>query len=192
MKVILTENVKSLGNVGDSVNVSPGHGRNFLIPGKLAVLADDASQKNVDNHMKRLAKKIEDQKVAATTLKSKLDGITLALIKKIGGNGRLFGTVTNVEVSKELAKNGIEVEKRQIIIDTPIKTLGEFEIKAKLFKGVEANFKVKVEIDPAQAEELKKMQASAAAAKKAKQEADAAAKAEAEAEVASEDSSTEE
>jgi large subunit ribosomal protein L9 len=169
MKVILTENVKSLGSVGEIVNVSEGHARNYLVPNSLAMLADASNTKQMEDYQKRLAKKVEEAKKAAEATASKLNGMTVELIKKVGGNGRLFGTVTNTELASELAKQGLEIERRQITIEDPIKNLGTYEIKANLFKGVEATFKVKVDMSAKQAEEMKKKQAAAEkkAAKKA-------------------------
>jgi large subunit ribosomal protein L9 len=171
MKVILTERVKTLGNVGEIVNVSEGYGRNFLIPGKFAVLADESNKKEMADHEKRLAKKIAEQRADAQAIATKLGGITVSLIKKVGGNGSLFGTVTNVELAKELAKQDVAIERRMITIETPIKTTGEYEISAKIFTGVEATFKVKVEMDPVQAEEMKKKQAALEAKAKERKEA---------------------
>lgn len=162
MKVILTERVKALGNIGELVKVSQGYARNFLIPNKLAKLADDGNSKQMADYQKMLAKKVAEEKTAAEALAKKVSSVTIELVKKIGGNGRLFGTVTNAELAKELEAQGINVEKRLITIDSPIKNLGEYKIVAKLFKGVEAAFKVKVSIDPAQAEELKRKQEAAA------------------------------
>ena len=171
MKVILTERVKSLGNVGEIVNVSEGFARNFLIPGKKAILADAGNKKQMADYEKMLAKKVAAEKAEAEAMATKLKGLTVSLIKKVGGNGGLFGTVTNTELAKELEKQGIHLERRVIHIDTPIKTLGTFDVKAKIFKGVETTFKVKVEIDPQQAEEMKKKQEAAAKKKSAKAEA---------------------
>lgn len=168
MKVILTEKVKSLGNVGEIVNVSQGFGRNYLIPGKFAILADGSNTKQMADHEKMLAKKVATEKAEAEAVAKKLSGVTVTLIKKVGGNGSLFGTVTNTELSKELAKQDIIIERRQILIETSIKTLGTFDITAKIFKGIEANFKVKVEIDPKQAEEMKAKQEAIAAKKAAR------------------------
>ncbi len=187
MKVILTERVKSLGSVGETVNVSQGYGRNFLIPNKLAVLADESNSKQIADHEKRLAKKVAEEKAAAEAIAKKLGGVVVTLTKKVGGNGSLFGTVTNTELAKELEKSDIHLERRMITIDTPIKTTGTFDISAKIFKGVEGVFKVKVEVDPVQAEEMKKKQAAAAAKKAAKKEE---AKAESEAEVDAEATET--
>ncbi|MFT6631368.1 MAG: large subunit ribosomal protein L9 [Bacteriovoracaceae bacterium] len=176
MKVILTDSVKSLGNIGEIVNVSQGFARNYLIPNKKAKLADEGNSKQMADYQKMLAKKVAEEKAAAEDLAKKISKITINLVKKVGGTGRLFGTVTNSELSKELEKQGAIVERRLITIETPIKTLGDFDITAKLFKGVEATFKVKVEMDPKQVEEIKKKQEAAAkkaAAKKDAPEVDA-------------------
>ncbi|MBC76439.1 MAG: 50S ribosomal protein L9 [Halobacteriovoraceae bacterium] len=162
MKVILTDRVKTLGNVGEIVNVSQGYARNYLIPNKLALLADEGNTKQMEDYQKMLSKKVEEEKKAAQDLAKQLEGKTITVTKKVGGNGRLFGTVTSSELSKELEKQGVVVEKRLINVDDPIKTLGDFEVKAQLFQGVEATFKVKVEMDPKQVEEEKKKQEAAA------------------------------
>ena len=133
MKVILTDRVKTLGNVGEVVNVSQGYARNYLIPNKLALLADEGNTKQMEDYQKMLSKKVEEEKKAATDLAKQLNGKTITVTKKVGGNGRLFGTVTSTELSKELEKQGVVVEKRLINVDDPIKTLGDFEVKAQLF-----------------------------------------------------------
>ena len=184
MKVILRDKVKTLGNVGEVVNVSEGYARNFLIPNELAILADASNKKQIADYEKMLAKKVEEQKSEAKKLAASLKGYTLTLEKKVGGNGRIFGTVTSSEISKALEANDLAVEKRLLAIDTPIKTLGEYQIVAKLFKDVEQEFTVNVIMDAKQKEEM----AKAAAKKKAepkkekKEEASAETTEEAEAE----------
>lgn len=174
MKVILTEKVKSLGNVGEIINVSPGYARNYLLPKNVAVVADEKNKSVFANQQKALAKKVAEQKSAAEIQANKLNGLELELIKKVGSNGRLFGTVTTTELATILTEKEFDIERRQILIEDPIKTTGEFTIKAKFFTGVEAEFKVKVIMDPKQAEELKKKQEAAAKKKKeAKAKADA-------------------
>lgn len=173
MKIILTERVKALGNVGETVNVSAGHARNFLLPNGLAVIADESNKKALDNQKRALNKKVEAQKNEAVALKGKLDSVKIDLVKKVGASGRLFGTVTSADLSKELESLGFDVERRLIHVDTPIKAIGSYKVRAKLFSGVEATFEVKVQMDPKQAEELKAKQAEAerrAAEKKARQE----------------------
>ena len=184
MKVILIEKVKALGTIGEIVNVSAGFARNFLYPNKLAILADEKNSNVLKDKQKALAKKIGAEKASAEALKKKLEGITVELIKKVGANGRLFGAVTSQEIAKELEKAGVSIERRLLTFDGSIKSLGTYDVKAKLFNDVTATFKLKVAIDAAMAEELKKQQAEAQkrnAEKKAKAEALKAAAAEAEA-----------
>ena len=130
------------------------------------MLADEGNKKTVSNQQKRLAGKVAEQVALAETVKGKLEGKTLELFKKVGLNGRLFGTVTNAELAKELEGLGLSIERRIITLDTPIKSLGVFDVNVKLFKDVQATFKVKVSIDPKQAEELKKAAAKKPKAKK--------------------------
>lgn len=184
MKVILTEKVPALGNIGEIVNVSAGHARNFLVPNGLAMVADDSNKKLLVAQQKSLAKKIQGQKDAANALKTKIEGLTIELVKKVGASGKLFGAVTNSELSKELENLGVEVERRLIHLESPIKGLGTFNAKAKIFQDVEATFKVKVSIDPKQAEELKKNQEEALRNAEARKKAAAEAKASGETEVA--------
>ncbi len=165
MKVILTDNVKTLGNVGEIVNVSPGYARNYLFKNSLATLADEGNKKQLADKQKMLAKKIGEQKVAAEAIKSSVEKVTLTFIKKVGASGKLFGTVTNSEISKALAEQDIDIARRMIIIEDPIKSVGSFGVKAKIFEGVEANFKVNVEMDPKQIEENKKKAEAIAKAK---------------------------
>lgn len=185
MKVILVEKVKALGTIGEIVNVSAGFARNFLFPRKLALLADEKNSNVLKDKQKALGKKVAAEKATAEAVKKKLEGLTVELIKKVGANGRLFGAVTTSEIAKELEKQGIHVERRLLTVDGSIKSLGTYDVKAKLFNDVTATFKLKVAIDAAMAEELKKQQAEAQkrnAEKKAKAEAaKAAAAAEAEA-----------
>ena len=161
MKVILVEKVPTLGNVGEIVNVSQGYGRNFLIPNKKAVLADDAHKSELENSKKRLKKKMDAEMKEALATKKKLNGISLELVKKVGASGKLFGTVTTSELSKHLGEKGIVVERRVLSVSDPIKKVGSYTVKAKLFTDVEAEFSVKVVMDPKQAEELKAKQEKA-------------------------------
>jgi len=184
MKVILKENVKLVGNLGEMVNVSPGYARNFLMPRNLAIIADSSQKKAYEDYKKALSKKIEAEKKVALDLKTKIEAITLELIRKVGSNGRLFGSITTMELADELVKKGFtNIDRRQITLDRPIKQLGTYEARIKIFTEVEAKLPIKVEIDPISAEELKKAQKDAAERKKKekKEQEDAAKKAELEA-----------
>ncbi|MBY0414704.1 MAG: 50S ribosomal protein L9 [Bdellovibrionales bacterium] len=177
MKVILTERVPALGNIGEIVNVSAGHARNYLVPNGFAMVADDSNKKLLAAQQKSLGKKILAQKTAALEVKKQIEGLTIELIKKVGASGKLFGTVTNAELAKELESRGLTVERRQIHLESPIKGLGIFNAKAKIFQDVEATFKVKVAIDPKQAEELRLAQEEAVKNAEARKKAAAEAKA---------------
>ena len=166
MKVILTQPVKTLGNIGEIVNVSIGYARNYLIPGQFAVLADDKNKQKLENEKKKLSKKVNAAKADAQAKKAKIDGIQLSFTKRVGANGKLFGNISANDISKELEAQEVIVERRQIVIPNPIKSTGNFDVKVKLFEGVEAAFKVKVEMDHNQIEELKKAQAKAELKKK--------------------------
>jgi large subunit ribosomal protein L9 len=173
MKVILIERVKGLGNVAEIVQVTGGHARNYLIPNKLALPANEGNTRFIEQQQKQLEKKVLAQKQLALDVKKKVDGFVCELVKRVGANGKLFGSVTNAELMKELENRGIEVERRSIIIENPIKQPGEYQVKVKLFVGVEANFQVKVMLDPKQAEEMKKQQEIAIKVKKERAEREA-------------------
>ena len=170
MKVILTENVRALGNVGDLVSVSQGFGRNFLIPQKKAVLADERNQKQLEDQKRRLSRKIEETQKEAKDIAGKISGLELEYTKRVAANGRLFGAVSPNDIVKTLEDKGINVEKRQIHVKDAIKSTGTFEVTAKLFNDVSADFKVTVLMDPAQIEEMKKKQAAAEKKAKARKE----------------------
>jgi len=171
MKVILTEKVPTLGNVGEIVNISAGYARNFIIPNKLGVVADEGNKNALANQQKALAKKVAEQKAEAEATKKKIAGLSLEFVKKVGANGKLFGAITTQDLANELANKGIEVERRLITVNNAIKAIGSYTAKVKLFQGVDAEFKIKVVMDPAQAEELKAKQAAAEKRKKEKAEA---------------------
>ncbi|EQC45658.1 50S ribosomal protein L9 [Bacteriovorax sp. Seq25_V] len=167
MKVILKEKVKTLGNVGQTVNVSAGHARNFLIPNGLAVLADESNKAQTEHMSKILAAKVAEEKKVAQDLAKKVDGVAIEMIKRVGNGGKLFGSVTTQDLTAELSKLGYDVERKALTLDKPIKGLGVYNVKAKLFKEVEANFTVTVKMDPAQEEENKKKAEELAAQKQA-------------------------
>ena len=180
MKVILKESVKSLGNVGEIVNVSAGHARNFLIPNGFAVLADESNKAQIVHMNKVLAAKVAETKKAAEVTAKKIDGLKLDLVKRVGTTGKLFGSVTTQEIAGELAKKDIIVDRKYLALTNPIRSIGEYEVVAKVFSGVQATFTVSIAMDPKQVEENKKKQEELAAAKKVKAELDAKAKEEGE------------
>lgn len=145
MKVILTQDVKDVGKVGDLVNVSEGFARNFLFPRKMAA---EATEKRVKewNHLKSVAeakkKKAQSERKA---ILDKINGITLKFKMAAGETDKLFGTVTTTEISKELQKVGFSVDKRDIHLEEPIKILGQHKAAVKYGEGLEASIMISVE-----------------------------------------------
>ncbi len=145
MKVILLEDVASLGKMGDTIEVKKGFARNFLLPKNLAVAATSKNLKSQEHHLRTLEKKIELEADRTRSLSDKLSGLTLNFTRKAGDTGRLFGSVTNMDLAEAVAVQGIELDRKLIQMDEPLKDLGEFEIPVKLPHDVSASLKVVVE-----------------------------------------------
>ena len=145
MKVVLLEDVKSLGKKGDIVEVSVGYARNFIIPKKKGV---EANQENLNTLKLQKAneEKIAKEKLeAAKELASKLNEASVSLTIKGGKDGRTFGSVSSKEIEEAIKTQlGLEIDKKKLVIAEPIKTFGSHEVKVKLHKDVTANLKVKV------------------------------------------------
>ena len=145
MKVVLLEDVKSLGKKGDIVEVSEGYARNFIIPKKKGV---EANQENLNTLKLQKAneEKIAKEKLeAAKELASKLNEASVSLTIKGGKDGRTFGSVSSKEIEEAIKTQlGLEIDKKKLVIAEPIKTFGNHEVKVKLHKDVTASLKVKV------------------------------------------------
>jgi len=144
MKIILKENVESLGKAGDSVKVADGYARNYLIPKGLAVEASSWSLKALDLEKKRILKKIETERKKAESMVEKLRGVTCTMYRRAGEQDKLFGSVTTKDIEKSLIEQGIEIDRKMIIIEEPVRSLGEFPVKIKLQPGVTAEIKILV------------------------------------------------
>ncbi len=142
MLVILRENVENLGQIGDVVRVSPGYARNFLIPNKLGIFADEKNVAAVEHQKKALEKRRLAQKSAAQELANKLSEHQVTIARKVGENEKIFGSVSGADVAEELAKAGYTVDKRSVQIDPPIKTLGVHSVTIKLAPEVTGTVKV--------------------------------------------------
>ncbi|MEL7603249.1 MAG: 50S ribosomal protein L9 [Bacillota bacterium] len=145
MKVLLEQDVKGTGKQGQIVEVSDGYARNYLLPHKLASPADAASI-NAANIKKAAAQHRKFQAgVEARDLAKKLSALTVQVKVKVGENGKIFGSVTSKEIAAALeSQHGIAVDRKKILLDEPIKTVGECSVKARLFEGTDATFKVEV------------------------------------------------
>ena len=144
MKVILKEDVKALGSMGDIVNVKDGYARNYLIPKKLAVPADEKNLKEFLHHKRMIERKLNKVKIQAEELKKKIEEIELTIKQKVGKSGKLFGSITSLVLEKELEKVGLNIDRKKILLQEPIKTLGNFKVKIKLHSEVIAELKVNV------------------------------------------------
>lgn len=144
VQVILSEDVPNLGRTGDVVKVRAGYARNYLLPRSLAV---EANQKHLREfeHQKRMAMlKRERQKNQAMTLKEKIEALAMVIKARAGEEGRLFGSVTNIDIERALREQGLDVERRKIHLPEPLKQLGEFAVPIKLEAEVEATLKIQV------------------------------------------------
>ena len=144
MRVILIEDVANLGYVNDVVTVKDGYGRNFLIPQKKAVIASESALKVLAEDMKQRAHKLEKIKADARSVADKLEGISLVISAKTSSTGTIFGSVSNIQIAEELAKQGIEIERKQILVKEPIKEAGNYTVTVKLHKDVSIEIPVEV------------------------------------------------
>ena len=144
VQVILSEDVPNLGRTGDVVKVRPGFARNYLLPRKLAIEANPKSLRAFEHHKRIAMGKREVQKTEATGLKLKLEALTIIIGAHAGEEGKLFGSVTNIDIERALREKGFAVERRKIHLAEPIKQLGEFTVPVRLQPEVEASLKVEV------------------------------------------------
>jgi large subunit ribosomal protein L9 len=144
MKVILTSDVDKIGNLGDVIEVKKGFARNYLLPRQLAMEVSAHNLALMEGRKKKHRKKQEQEKLAASEQQQKLEGVAITIRKKAGENDVLFGSVTTAEIEKAMADKGFAVEKKKIHLEEPIKRLGEFTARIKLFQGVEAAIQITV------------------------------------------------
>jgi large subunit ribosomal protein L9 len=142
MLVILRENVENLGRTGDVVKVSDGYARNFLLPRKLVLEAEEGNVKALEHHKRTLEKKRQVQKEASEALAKKLSEFSCNISRKVGDQDKLFGSVSTSDIAEVLKKAGYEVEKHYIQLAAPIKTLGVHPVTIKLDQDVVATVKV--------------------------------------------------
>lgn len=142
MKVILRNNVDNLGNAGEIVDVKPGFARNYLVPQGLALIATKANQSVYDNEKKQIAVRIAKEKVLAEEMAQKLEAASVTIPVSVGEEDKLFGSVTSQDIADSLISQGLEVDKRKIILEEPIKALGLYTVDIKLHTDVVGKIKV--------------------------------------------------
>ena len=146
MKMILLQDVKSVGKKGDLINASEGYAKNFLLPRKLAVEATKSNLNDYELKQKAEAKRKQEELEKAQATAKELEDKVVTIKVKTGGNGKLFGSVTNKEVAEEIVKQTrLDIDKKKIVIPDAIKSLGTYNVNIKLHKDVTATLAVKVE-----------------------------------------------
>jgi large subunit ribosomal protein L9 len=144
MQVILLEDMPKLGTIGDLVSVKDGYARNFLLPRRKALTASIRNVKRLE-HEKRIAnKKLAEAKEGADALAKALGELSLTITRKVGEQDKLFGSVTTMDIEKALSEAGHDIDRRQILLDNPIKEVGSFEVAVKIHKQVNATVKFEV------------------------------------------------
>lgn len=145
MEVILKEDVNKLGSRGDVVKVAEGYGRNYLLPRKLAIVANDGNKAVIAQMKAAAVRRSAKEKSQAEELAKQFEGLSVAFQRRSGENDQLFGSVTSGDIAEAVAKKGMNLDRRQIQLHDPLKTLGEFTVSVKLHKDVTAHLKVVIE-----------------------------------------------
>jgi large subunit ribosomal protein L9 len=148
VQVILRDDVPNLGKIGEVVRVKPGYARNFLLPRGLAVEANPKNLRMLEHHKRVIAAKADREHKSAEATASRLEGLKLVTRARAGEDGRLFGSVTNMDVERLLAERGFHVERRRIALDEPIKHLGTYPITVQVGRAVRVTIEVTVEGEP--------------------------------------------
>ena len=146
MKVILREDVPNLGRSGELVSVKPGFGRNYLLPRKLAVLANEANVKQLEHDRAVISARQAKLRGNAEEQAKRINAVSVTIGRKVGEQDKLFGSVTALDIAEALAAKGQKVDRRHIHLPEPIKTVGSHEVEIRLHRDVAA--KIKVEVVP--------------------------------------------
>ncbi len=144
MKVILKETIQSLGIIGSEVNVADGYARNYLLPQGKAVEATEQNRKIIEQQRAKFELQIAKEKSLAQEMASKLEGVSCQIPAKVHEGERLYGSVTVRDIVTALKKQGIEVEKRQVLLSAPIKTVGTHKVPIRVYKDVEPEITVEI------------------------------------------------
>ena len=144
MQVILKEDILNLGFKGDVVNVKKGYGRNYLIPQGKAVIASESALKMLAEDNRQRAEKLAKLKADAEALAASLNGVSISIATKASETGKVFGSVTSVQIADTLAEKGFTVDRRLIALKEPLKELGAHKVVIKLYKEVSAEIEVVV------------------------------------------------
>ena len=142
MRVVLREDIDKLGRQGEVRDVAPGYARNFLLPKGKALPATDGNMKRVEQERRRYAVKQAKEKEDAAAVGRRLAGVSCTIVRKVGENDHLYGSVTASDIAEYLEKEGIAIDKRRILLEEPIKALGIYTIPVKLHSDVQGEVRV--------------------------------------------------
>jgi large subunit ribosomal protein L9 len=156
MKVILKENIENLGKRGDIVEVAAGYGRNYLIPRRLALQVTPTNMKMVEMEQQALRKKYEQERMSHQGLIEKINQARLSFVRKTAEKDVIFGSVSSVDIKEALAEKGMEIDKKRILLEEPIKRLGNYTVPIKVFHQEKAEIKIEVIGEEASAKEEEK------------------------------------
>lgn len=144
MKVILKQTIESLGIIGSEVEVKKGYARNFLIPQNKAVTATPQNRKQMALEKKKIELQMAKERKLAEEMAERLQGVSCRIVAKVADEDRLYGSVTVRDIADALAEQGIEVQKRMILLSDPIKLLGTYSIPIRVYKGIKPEITVEV------------------------------------------------
>ena len=145
MEVILKQDIKGTGKAGDIVKVNDGFARNKLIPSGVAIEATTANRRAIEREKANLAEKIAADKAAANELKGKLEAAGVELKTKVGEGGKLFGSITSMDIAEAIKNQlGLEIDKKKIVLAKPIKEIGKSDVEVKLYEGIAATVVVEI------------------------------------------------
>ena len=144
MKLILRADMENLGRLGQVVTVKPGYGRNYLLPQGLAMPATPGNLKVFEQERKKLQARMDGMRAKATDAAGLIADLVLVIPMRVGDNDKLYGSVTTHIIGDALAARGIEVDRRRILVDQPIRTIGDHHVRARLHADVVAGFTVRV------------------------------------------------
>ena len=147
MEVILKEDVTKLGHRGDVVKVADGYGRNYLLPGKLAIEATTANKAVIEQMKNSAVRKSAKEKAQSEELSKQMAAVELTFERKVGENEQLFGSVTSGDIAQQLESKGFDVDRRKISLEEPLRSLGEFHVPIKLHREVTTHIKVTIKSD---------------------------------------------
>ena len=155
MKLLLRENIENLGKKGDIVDVAPGHGRNYLIPKKMAVRVTPSNMKMIEIEQKALRKGLEKEMESYNEVTERLNNTNLVFQRKTSEKETIYGSVSANDIKESLDKLGFDIEKKRILLEEPIKKIGAYRVPIRVFHEKQAEVKVEVSKEGKEKEEKK-------------------------------------